>query len=338
MVYYSSMKNFSISYRGKDGRQEVIQIAAEDRKGVFDELAKRGITAIRIEESNGKVKPRKTGNGERGTGNGVRPAVAKGLAAGVIVVAVAVGAWYFLSPKTEKPVAPKEKKPAKITEVTPTLAKPEAKSEPAAPVDPKEDYDHDKLYRDEAGVLRYKNGNARAYDPTRPKTVVKLNTDPAIKKSIFTNRAENEIERFLTVRPGQTLFGTRRYDKHFENEFKKSLETPILISEDDSPYVKEVKQAMIDAKIEICDRMRNGETLAAILEETRSELARLAQYKRDLQHEVMKATEDPEFSEQDLEDYISAANKMLESKGIAPIKGGAILRRGIILRQKGLTK
>ena len=328
------MKNFAVTYRGKDGKQESIQIAANDRQGVFDELAKRGISAIRVQETNGKVKPRKASP----KGGGKPSGVLKGAIAGILVVAAAVGAWLYLSQKQEtaQPES-KTKKSAKIAEVTPALSTPVVE-EPQKPVDPKEDYDHDKLYRDGQGILRYKNGDARAYDPTRPKTVVKLNADPAMRKSVFTNRAENEIERVLTIQPGQTLFGTRRYDQHFENEFKKSLETPILIDEDDSPYVKEVKQAMIAAKIEICDRMRNGETLAAILEETRSELTRLAQYKRDLQHEVMQATENPDFSEQDLEDYISAANKMLESKGIAPIKGGAILRRGIILRQKGLAK
>ena len=323
-----------VTYRGKSGSQEQMSLEAESREAVFKELAQRGLTAIRVEQTNGKAKPRKTSPKGASKPSGVF----KGAIAGLIVVIAAVGAWYFLMQKQETAQPESSpKKTAKIAEVSPSLAPPVAE-EPHKPVDPKEDYDHDKLYRDGQGVLRYKNGDARAYDPTRPKTVVKLNADPAMRKSVFTNRAENEIERFLTIQPGQTLFGTRRYDQHFENEFKKSLETPILIDEDDSPYVKEVKQAMIAAKIEICDRMRNGETLAAILEETRSELTRLAQYKRDLQHEVMKATENPDFSEQDLEDYISAANKMLESQGIAPIKGGAILRRGIILRQKGLAK
>lgn len=336
MVYYTLMKNFAVTYRDKDGKQGVIQVAAEDRAEVFAELEKRGIFAIRVEEAKGKAKPRKPAPVAKAS---VRLGLAKGLATGLVVAAAAIGVFWFLTknkaPATDEPVT---QKPAKIVQATPAPAATVEKPKQEKPIDPKEDYDHEKLYRDKAGVLRYKNGNARAYDSTRPKTVVKLNTDPAIKKSIFTNRAENEIERFLTVRPGQTLFGTRRYDKYFENEFKKSLETPIIISEDDSPYVKEVKQAMIDAKLEICGRMRNGETLASILEETRSELTRLAQYKRNLQHEIMKATENPEFTEQDLEDYISAANKMLETKGIAPIKGGAILRKGIILRQKGLTK
>ena len=58
-----------------------MSLEAESREAVFNELAKRGITAIRIEQSAGKKQSRGTGNGlpavalakagERGMGNGV---------------------------------------------------------------------------------------------------------------------------------------------------------------------------------------------------------------------------------------------------------------------------
>ena len=108
MVYYTPMKNFSVTYRGKDGKQDVIQIAAEDRQGVFQELAKRGISAVRIEETTGKVKTRKNAAPKK---SGKSPAVGKGLVAGLLVVAVAVVAWYFL-PAT-KTAAPEENKSRK---------------------------------------------------------------------------------------------------------------------------------------------------------------------------------------------------------------------------------
>jgi hypothetical protein len=42
--------------------------------------------------------------------------------------------------------------------------------------------------------------------------------------------------------------------------------------------------------------------------------------------EVKSAVSNSENSDQDIEDFVSAANKLLESKGIAPIKSGAFVR------------
>ena len=45
---------FLISYRSNDGKQDQTVIEAESRNAVFSELEKRGMSAIRIEEANGK--------------------------------------------------------------------------------------------------------------------------------------------------------------------------------------------------------------------------------------------------------------------------------------------
>ena len=48
-----------VTYRGKSGSQEQVSLEAESREAVFKELSQRGLTAIRIEQANGKAKPRK---------------------------------------------------------------------------------------------------------------------------------------------------------------------------------------------------------------------------------------------------------------------------------------
>ena len=70
-----------------------MSLEAESREAVFKELAKRGITAIRIEQAKGKVKQRKASPKSGGKPSGVF----KGALAGIIVVAVAVGAWFYLA-------------------------------------------------------------------------------------------------------------------------------------------------------------------------------------------------------------------------------------------------
>ena len=81
--------NWIVTYRGKSGSQEQMSLEAESREAVFKELAKRGISAIRIEEAKGKAKPRKAPP----KGGSKPSAVFKGAITGLIVVIAAVGAW-----------------------------------------------------------------------------------------------------------------------------------------------------------------------------------------------------------------------------------------------------
>ena len=134
------------------------------------------------------------------------------------------------------------------------------------------------------------------------------------------------------------MIGMRRYDSRFESDYIKSLSTPIIVKDDDPPDVAAMKRAMIDAKIEISDRMRQGEKLSDILEETRSELMRLSKVKRDIERLVREETQNPNITEGEVADYIAAANKLLEKEGIAPINGSSIIRNNILLKMKGTSK
>ena len=332
MVYYASMKNFSVTYRGKDGKQQVLQIAVEDRKGVFDELAKRGISAIRIEETNGKVKPRKPADGKK------NPAVAKGLVAGVIVVAVAVGAFLFLTKdKATAPEDAKPKKPAKIHEVTPVKITPKPVEEKVVtPEKPKPlrkwEYPVERTNELSAAELRKWKVMHR---PPPGYTNDTARTEAPPEYAIFDHHSENEIACLLTLTPGTTLVGTPIYGKRFTEDFLKSCETPIVITEDDTPEQADLKRLMIDTKIDLRQRMSEGEDLGKILLDTREEFQRLASYKQMLQQELNEIKKDDSLSTEEIDDFVKAANKMLEEKGIAPIKLSPISRRAM-MRRRGL--
>lgn len=260
-----------------------------------------------------------------------RPAIGRGIAAGLVVVVLGgAAAWFVLKGRTPeaKPEAGADK-PSLIKEVAPAAApKAETNAVPAKPKIP--------TYRDERGILRYKGG-LRAPDPTRPKVKpVKSGVDskgnPLWKRSIFTNPAEREICRLLTLEPGRPLIGTVLYNKRFEEAYKKSLETPIIVTEEDSPSDAALKRAMIDAKQEISDRMAKGEKLADILKESRSELERLAKYKRDVEKMVREESSREGVTENEAIDLVNAANKMLKENGIAPIRNGVLARRNLMLK------
>ncbi len=329
MVKYPVM-NYRISYRGKDGRQEQMLIEAPDRSAVFAELSKRGISAIRVEEAAGKAKPARSAGGRPAK----PPAVAKGIIAGGIVVAAAVAAWFFLSPKPQAaPGSPKIKKPAKTTLAEPAKAAPrpvEAKVEEPPKIDP--DARPTKVGETVNGYIKLPSGRLH-----RVLGVVTNSATAAIKGKyeIFDHACENEIAGFLSMEPGQGLVGTPRYNGRFKRDFLESLDHPIVITEDDTPENAALKRNVIQAKIELKEALDRGEDIEQIMLDTRREMQDLARYKQELKqqmHEMVKG--DSEMTTEEMEDLLEAANKMLDAKGIAPMTFGPLTRRKIMMMRE----
>ena len=309
-----------------------MSLEAESREAVFKELAKRGLTAIRIEQANGKAKPRKAP-----PKGGSKPSGAfKGAIAGLIVVIAAVGAWYFLTQKQEevKPEA-KPKKTTRIETVTPAPAAPPKVEKPKAEPVQMVTNRHGKVvqkkkpetYIDAAGVERYKKGNGRVPLEYPEKYLVKSVVHPNAYPD-FKHDSENEIANLLTIESGGMIFGDREYDKRFEQDFVQALMEPVEINEDDSEEDRLIKENVEAAKREIAERIKQGENLGDILTAEREEIRRLAQYKQQMEelfHEQVSTGEIQ--SEQDLDDFCKAVNTMLESKGIEPFKISGLMRR-----------
>ena len=324
--------NYIVTYRGKGGKTDQVLIEAADRKAVFAELSKRGISAIRVEEATGKVKPRKSPSAK----SGKSPAVGKGIFAGLIIVAAALGAfWFFTQCHSEPPKEKKVKKQPKITEVKPAPAAPvkvdEPKPEPVRIVTNR----HGKVvqrkkpetYVDAAGVERYVKGNGRVPLKNPEKYLVKSVVHPNAYPD-FKHDSENEIANLLTIESGGMIFGDREYDKRFEQDFVQALLEPVEITEEDSEEDRRIKENVEAAKREIAERIKQGENLADILTAEREEIRRLAQYKQQMEeifHEQISTGEIQ--TEKDLDDFCKAVNKMLESKGIEPFKISGLMRR-----------
>lgn len=322
------MKNFSVTYRGNDGRLDVVQIAAEDRQGVFQELAKRGISAVRIEEATGKAKSRKNAVPKK---SGKSPVIGKGLIAGVIVVAAAVAGWYFLSTtKTDAPEEKKSKKQSRITEVTPSLSTQRVES---VVVEKKVPFWEQ---ADTNGFTVMQQRKWRAHHMPAPA----YTNDSALYESrlpyeIFDHSSENRIAFYLTHKPGDGLVGTPTFGQRFVNDFLKSLEHPIIVTKDDTPEQAQLKRDMIQVKIDLKQRLDAGEDIAEIMLETHKEYQKLARYKNDIEKELREFRKNPDATLQDVDDFVAAANKLLETKGIAPISLSPIARR-MLMRRSGL--
>jgi len=148
---------------------------------------------------------------------------------------------------------------------------------------------------------------------------------------IFDHYCENEIACLLSLKPGDTIIGDPPYRGRLAKDFIESLKHPIIINENDSEYEKELKSAVRDTKIELKAAMDRGEDIERILLDSRAECRRLAEYKRLIQQEIRKQMHNKSISAENLSDYVSAANKLLESKGIAPLNVTPLMRRKLVL-------
>jgi hypothetical protein len=139
---------------------------------------------------------------------------------------------------------------------------------------------------------------------------------------VFNHKSENMIAALITAKPGQGFIGTPSYNG-IEEDFCKSLNDPITILDTDDEYTKQLKMDMIALKKELKKQIDAGASLITILSDARKELQELSTYRRIVESELKKIAYESSSAE-DIQDAIDAANKLLDQKGIAPIKGGPI--------------
>lgn len=318
-----------ITFRNKSGSQDQMSLEAESREAVFKELAKCGITAIRIEEAKGKAKPRKAS-----PKGGSKPSGAfKGAIAGVIVVAAAVGAWFFLTQKQETAKPDTEtKKPSRIAEVTPAPAAPVKAVEPKA-VEPKEEKPKP-LPPQRIGETR--DGKVLLPDGTLH-TVKGVITSGVARVSLidrtFKHDTDCMLAHLLVVEPGEGFVGdSESIYSGFEKEFLKTLDDPIVYDKNDSDYVKELKMGVQALRQELLDARANGESIEKVLIDTRDQLQQLGLYRQELEEQVLRMSEDG-MSQQDYNDLITAANQMLEERGSKPLELPSTVKHAVRLGQ-----
>ena len=158
---------------------------------------------------------------------------------------------------------------------------------------------------------------------------------PVLKKgayAIFDEHVDNEIAAVLATEPGTMIIGNRTYGEAFERRFRNSIKRPIIVKEDDSDFNKTLKRSVIQAKIEMKAALDNGEDIGKMMSDARDELAKLGRYRAELEKTATRQIAKAQ-SDEDVEIVIEAVNKMLETKGIAPITGNALTRIGIIMQE-----
>lgn len=245
---------------------------------------------------------------------------------GLTIAVLAGGAIYFLyyaHPKTEK--TDKQDKSAKIAEAQADLnALPETEATKAPkPLPPQrvgEVRDGYRLLPD--GRMRKVYGVISNKSPT-----------VSVAEKTFSNSADIELANLLMADPGDVMVGESEgiYDG-FEKELREALREDIVFERDDTDFQRELKASVIELRQELAQRLKAGEDIVKLMEDTRNQLKELSLYRQELEDQVMNLT-DEELTQRDYEDLVNAANEMLESRGAAPLELPTTLKHALRLRK-----
>lgn len=231
----------------------------------------------------------------------------------VVVVAAAVVAIALLPRGKVTPSAVVEKPVKKKVAITPPMPAPKPQQPVEVKVDP--NARPTKVGEVVNGYVMLPSG--RIHKPTGVVTNRVADYGKS-KYSIFENRSDNEIAGILMANPGNAVVGTKRYDKWFEKQFLKSIETPIKVSPDDEPWQADLKKLVMQARLELKEAHDKGEDIAAIMSESRQQLQDLSKYKQSIKQIYVQNIKEC-ATEQEVADLQKAVNVMLEEKGCAPM-------------------
>lgn len=290
---------FVVDYRGPDGSRQQKEIEAADRAAVFAELKKFGISAISVREgSMSKMS------------SSASPSLVKGLVAGLVVVIALAGVLYLvLGNRDEKPQETKVEKTKLIEEVAPAVCKTTSVQVETnvAPVTA-ETYDKGKG-DDWETIQRVKKDGGQYVDAQGKRHRVK------VAKTIFDHNTDSILCAVLCAGTQEIMLPP--FDGNEDKEFLKSLETPIVIMNDDPDDVKEKKLLVRAARKEVKDMMDQGHSFQSIIQSHRADM--------DLQRESVSqaAAGLREYLDrgdsEGAELYIEAMNPVLEKMGASPL-------------------
>lgn len=262
-------------------------------------------------EGNGRTAPRKSA---KAAGKPLSPAFVIVL---VVILAVIGVACYFLFPGSKEPATDENseaKEPAK--EITFDAAK-----APTNTVVEEQGKirDHDELTVAQLRKLplwqRSERDNMRV-DPTFSNRLERFRREQA--EIPWATIVDRELAMLLF--PKDNNMGLLLpFDRRFKDRFLKSLETPTLVLETDSEELKEQKRELNEVKARLKEEIDAGGDVAAILNEEYDRIKKIGGLQDSLQRELREYAKTAETYE-DVEDFMKAANIMLNERGGKEIK------------------
>ena len=251
--------------------------------------------------------------------SGVRPSRRLVLLVLAVLLVIGAGVWWAVRGGGGDAPTPSVRPAGPIAERKPDLPKaPRAEPEAAG--------QKRRLTPLEKARLAPMHTNAYGYVINRPHTKVVHTNNQALAmlsdaEKVFSNTADRKIAALLTLEPGEMLVGdpTSLFGRGFRRKFIESLKQPELVLETDSDEVRTLKRAVIDVKADLKARMDAGEDVCEVMQRAYREAQEIGLYRENLRGEVSRIARDRALSEEDVKDFVAAANKLLSGRGAKPL-------------------
>ena len=183
------------------------------------------------------------------------------------------------------------------------------------------------------------------YVMNRPSTAIVItnkidDAEKPIEERVFRHSSDQKIAGLLLMEPGEMMIGdaSSLFGKNFAKSFLRSLKAPIEILPEDDEFTTELKMAVRDTRQELKSRLDAGEDIGALLLDEQKKLQELGLFKVELKSEIEKIARSEDLTEDEMNDFINAANKMLESRGGTPLSMPRFAaRRFQIIRERNST-
>ena len=187
--------------------------------------------------------------------------------------------------------------------------------------------------------------NMYGYVMNRPSTAIVItnkidDAEKPIEERVFRHSSDQKIAGLLLMEPGEMMIGdaSSLFGKNFAKSFLRSLKAPIEILPEDDEFTTELKMAVRDTRQELKSRLDAGEDIGALLLDEQKKLQELGLFKVELKSEIEKIARSEDLTEDEMNDFINAANKMLESRGGTPLSMPRFAaRRFQIIRERNST-
>ena len=137
-------------------------------------------------------------------------------------------------------------------------------------------------------------------------------------KPIFDNACDQVIAMMLSAKPGQSMPPLPMLDKSLEQDFLDSLTSPIVISEDDSDEVRDIKAKVKEAKAYLVEEIKRGGSLLEAIREHQTEMERIADSHLMAMQEMQKIR--AECGDDAAQEFIERVNESFRARGIAEIE------------------
>ena len=248
-----------------------------------------------------------------------KPSPIRGLVAGLVVVALAVVAYFAFFAGSEKPQAERNVKDQKRIKTVKPAVQPKTNSTPRQAVEkveekPKKVVDgpspDDKVLSCETNttsgmiIERKVDSKGRVYRARRP------------LPSIFESESDTILSMVTADSGGSLPPVPVASGADLEKAFVESLKKPIVINETDSEAVKAAKERVIAAREAMDALMRQGKGFNEVIHEQQQLVRENQEWRNELRAEVAKtAKEDIGLAKE----FCKKVNEELEKSGLEPI-------------------